>query len=185
MTLPLQHLISPKLSSPNPASNTPSSESGSWASVGKNVQSKTISIAPTKTQNKPSRKFIVLNKYDERLDSPLPKADRVNVERLNARIQQQKFCNEHHLRGKCTNDRCPYAHGERLTGMDLLALKHKARTRPCQYYGQCRDMDCYSGHMCVAEACPFDQCHFADLHHIDRVGILQFYYMAYYKKTID
>ncbi|OCK74858.1 C-x8-C-x5-C-x3-H type zinc finger protein [Lepidopterella palustris CBS 459.81] len=147
-------------------SPTPPVES-TWATVGKAgaVDKKNISIAPAKAA---PRKYILLNAYDQRLDQPLAKADRVSVDNLHQRIQKQKVCNDFHLTGKCDTAYCPYSHGPKLTAMETLALRHKARGRSCPKWSDCRDIDCYYGHCCPNDDCHYQECYFKDLHNIDK-----------------
>lgn len=137
----------------------------SWATVGKaGVTEKKISIAVSKTP----RKCILLNAYDQRLDQPLAKPDRTSVESLHQRIQKQKVCNDFHLTSECKTAYCPYSHGPKLTPMETLALRHKARGRSCPNWSECRDFDCYYGHCCPNDDCYYQECYFRDLHNLDK-----------------
>ncbi|KAL9094470.1 MAG: hypothetical protein Q9165_003320 [Trypethelium subeluteriae] len=87
-----------------PTNVTPSAagdpkNSSSWATVGKNgVVEKTINIASPKFV---PRRVILLNSMDERIDTPLAKADRAAIDYVNEQTKINKFCNEHHLTGQC------------------------------------------------------------------------------------
>ncbi|KAI5273960.1 hypothetical protein E4T47_02870 [Aureobasidium subglaciale] len=146
------------------ATSNPSGDS-SWATVGKNAP-KTINIAAKKA---PARKFILLNAYDERLDSVLPKADQAATTRSTERVRTKKVCNSYHLNGKCEAGKyCGYDHGERLSPGEQLVLKHRARTRSCPDRGDCRDFDCTNGHVCpYGKDCYNDNCWFQEVHDVD------------------
>ena len=152
-----------------PKAATPvSSDSSSWATVGKGAP-KTINIASKKAAN---RKFILLNAYDERLDSVLPRADFAATNRLSERVKHKKVCNNYHLNGKCEAGKyCDYDHGERLSPGEQLVLKQRARTRSCPDRGGCRDFDCTNGHVCpYGKDCYNDNCWFQDVHDVDMVS---------------
>ncbi|KAL2352892.1 C-x8-C-x5-C-x3-H type zinc finger protein [Cryomyces antarcticus] len=154
----------PKLVGPGTSTTSPPN---SWAAVGKaNATEKTINIAAAKFA---PRKFILLNAYEERLDPELPRADKNAVNRLHERIKREKVCNDYHIRGTCEAGKyCDYAHGERLSPSEQLALRHKARARSCPSRSACRHFDCTFGHVCpYGEDCQFEQCYFRELHNID------------------
>jgi hypothetical protein len=143
-----------------PKAATPvSGDSSSWATVGKGAP-KTINIASKKAAN---RKFILLNAYDERLDSTLPRADQAATVRLSERVKTKKICNNYHLNGKCeAGQYCDYDHGERLSPGEQLVLKQRARNRSCPDRGACRDFDCTNGHVCpYGKDCYNDSCWFS------------------------
>jgi hypothetical protein len=152
----------PKAATPIP------SEGSSWATVGKGAP-KTINIAGKKAAN---RKFIILNAYDERLDSALPRADPAATIRLSERVKHKKVCNNYHLNGKCEAGKyCDYDHGERLSPGEQLVLKQRARNRSCPDRGECRDFDCTNGHVCpYGKDCYNDNCWFQDVHDVDTVS---------------
>lgn len=91
----------PKSTSPAPSSD--SSSSSTWAAVGRNgTTSKTINIASKKA---PVRPFALVNVYDERLDSELPRSDPGAEKRFADQIKTgRKFCNDYHLSGSCKFD---------------------------------------------------------------------------------
>jgi len=156
-----------KSTSPSPSVDSTAS---SWATVGKSAPGqKQINIAPKKPAN---RKYILLNKYDERIDPDLPKPDASAQARLFERTKKQKVCNNYHLRGHCEAGKyCDYDHGERLSPGEQLALKHRARTRSCPEKSACRDFDCTNGHICpYGTNCYNDGCWFQDLHDVDLVS---------------
>lgn len=131
---------------------------------------KSINIAPKKATN---RKFILLNKYDERIDPELPRVDTSAQARLYDRIQTKgKVCNIYHLTGKCdAGEYCDYHHGEPLSPGELLALRIRARKISCVNSSHCRDFDCTYGHICPCkENCKNDICWFEDVHGVDTVS---------------
>lgn len=108
----------------------PSALESTWATVGKSVSpTKTINIAAKKA---PPRRCIILNAYEERLDSELPRTDPGAEKRFVDRLKTGKLCNNFHLANNCTaGEFCDYKHGERLTPGEQLVLMHKARGRSC------------------------------------------------------
>jgi hypothetical protein len=144
---------------------------GSWATVGKSgAGSKTINISPQKA---PSRKYVLLNAYGERLDEALPRVDTATEARFQDTVKQygKNLCNAYHLSGYCKNGTdCPYAHAKKLTPGELTILKSKSRGLRCPTRLDCRDVECTLGHNCkFAGNCPTYNCHFDGTHDIDRV----------------
>jgi hypothetical protein len=166
----------PKTSSPAPSitnnNTTANTTTSSWATVGKSgtTTSKTINLN-TKTK-KASRKFILLNAYDERLDAPLPRSDQAATARLLERVRTKKVRNNYQLTGRCeAGSYCDYDHGEKLSPGEKLALTLKARTRSCPLGSGCRDFDCVNGHICpYAKECYHENCWFTGLHDVDTVS---------------
>ena len=98
----MQPTIAPFI--PQSTSPAPSSDSGTssttWAAVGRNgANSKTFNIASKKA---PTRKHVLLNVHDERLDSELPRTDPGAEKRFADRLKAKgKLCNNFHLTGNC------------------------------------------------------------------------------------
>ncbi|USW48662.1 Putative Zinc finger, CCCH-type [Septoria linicola] len=140
----------------------------SWATVGKNgASTKTISIAPKKTA---TRKFILVNTYDERIDIELPRTDPAAETRFVKRAETfGKLCNSYHLMGRCERgEYCDYYHGEKVAGGEKLVLMHKARSLSCPSKYTCREAICPYGHHCkFGKMCYLDRCFFADTHSMD------------------
>lgn len=111
-SLPMQPNSIPFI--PKSTSSAPSSDSSSsntWAALGKSgTTSKTINIASKKT---PVRPFALLNVYDERLDSELPRSDPGAEKRFADQIKTtgRKYCNDYHLSGNCKFDVLVFAGG--------------------------------------------------------------------------
>ncbi|GIZ39005.1 hypothetical protein CKM354_000239800 [Cercospora kikuchii] len=158
--------IMPKSPSPAPSNE---SNGSSWATIGKNGgPTKTINIAP---QKKPDRKFILVNRYNERIDEDLPRTDPAAENRFQKRTETYgKHCNSYHLLGRCERgEYCDYHHGEKLTAGERLVLKHKARSLSCPKKIACADPICPYGHHCKYGGghCYFDRCYYADTHTMD------------------
>lgn len=131
----------PVSTSPSPSTSSGAGAATSWATVGKGgVTEKTISIAPSK---KAARKYVLLNAMDQRLDEKLARPDKSATDSVNARISHEgKVCNDFHLRGVCRTLHCPYSHEPKLTPMEQLALRHKARNKLCGSYDECKSFPC-------------------------------------------
>jgi hypothetical protein len=147
--------------------------SNSWATVGKSSGPKNIDIAPKKVAQ---RKHVLVNVDDERLDTPLPRADPGAEKRFLARTKESgKCCNSYHLTGHCpAGEYCDYHHGERLSPGEVLVLKHKARSITCPSRGACKNPDCYAGHHCKfggGKGCYADNCWFSDTHYMNLVRL--------------
>ncbi|KAF2502887.1 hypothetical protein BU16DRAFT_22082 [Lophium mytilinum] len=151
----------PVIAQPVAKSPTPPADS-TWASVGKTgITEKKISIASNKTP----RRYIVFNADGERLDLPIAKADRASQDSLHQRIKKGKVCNDYHLKGRCENIGCPYSHAPRLTQMETLVLRNKARGLSCVQGSDCFDFNCYFGHVCANYYCDGGpQCYFGHRH---------------------
>lgn len=159
------------MNSSKPTSPAPSTDASTWATVGKGTGPKNIDIAPKKAT---TRRHVVLNVDDERLDPPLPRPDPGAEKRYLTRIKEQgKCCNSYHLTGQCASgEYCDYIHGERLSPGELLVLKHKARSITCPAKYMCREVDCTFGHHCKfgGKGCFADNCWFSDTHYMDLVS---------------
>lgn len=154
--------------------NQANANGSSWATVGKTgVSERNISIASAKPQPK---RYIIYNENSERLDEPLPYVSRTVLQAFTARTKQQakNFCNSFHINnGKCRNPECPYLHGPKLVGEELLALKYKARSLPCGK-PDCDNFECYLGHECSNERitgkCPYPTCNLKASHGMSHVS---------------
>lgn len=107
---------------------------------------------------------IFRNAQGQRIDPPL------NVkETMVAWLRAQKFCNNHFLQGQCPEPRCKARHDGRLDREQLDALRYLGRSLPCRHSNQCRDPECYAGHMCPFLPCLNKNCKFyAEMHVVDR-----------------
>lgn len=117
----------------------------------------------------PDPKLVLINAADQRVDPKLPKVDSNTVQELNNRIKQSKVCNSWHIFGTCQmNKRCPFEHGERMTGKTQLALRYLARERLCPRKASCREASCLCGHHCPWDGdCQRATCYFGELHDMD------------------
>jgi hypothetical protein len=172
---------------PSVSSGAQSPSTPNWASVsgGADVEGRVLPVgspqptnarlaATTAAMASSSRKLF-RNVEGQRVDIPLPKADRSSVSSLNSRIQRGgNLCNEYHLTGKCpVGPRCDYRHDPRLTAGEQLALRHKSRSRLCKNESACSNAMCFFGHMCAnAPECWYENCNFGHMHHLNKVGLL-------------
>ena len=118
------------------------------------------------------RPFLLLNAYDDRLDTDLPRMDPKAESRFAEQVKTgRKYCNSFHLTGKCeAAEFCDYVHGQKLSPGELLVLKHKARSRTCPERAYCRDVQCTYGHHCRMKGfCTFEDCWFSSTHKYDFV----------------
>ncbi|EON63534.1 hypothetical protein W97_02762 [Coniosporium apollinis CBS 100218] len=122
---------------PTPTPSVTSATGPSWATVGKSgTVEKNICIAPRKAA---LRKYVLLNADDQRLDERLPRPDKPAMDNLHDRITNRgKVCNDFHLLGVCRTQHCPFSHEPKLTAMEQLALRHKARNKLCSSYDECQ-----------------------------------------------
>ncbi|PNS20098.1 hypothetical protein CAC42_5548 [Sphaceloma murrayae] len=161
------------IKSPSPAPTTDSAGT-SWARVSKPADDTKEFVVAGK---KPSPiKYILYNKDNQRLDTPLPFVDKASQDKLFRRIKEfGKVCNSYHLAGKCPG-KCGFQHGEKLTGAELAALRLRARTKACLDKVECEDFDCVSGHVCpYGDRCYGDGCSFEDTHHMDMNPAYKYY----------
>ena len=90
-------------------------------------------------------------------------------------LQKEGYCNNFHLKGRCTfGDACRHKHGQ-LTNEYLDALKTLARGSPCRYGNACPIKDCYAGHHCPFRPClkKPGECYYPKEMHIhDRTVVL-------------
>ncbi len=147
----------------------------SYANVGRSAAPITINIASHK---KPAatRPFYQLNRRDERVDVPLPKADPNAVQSLEDRrqINGVNLCNRYHLTGICKSPNCNFHHGERLSSAELNALRHKTRNLVCSSGHYCTEATCILGHHCSNPGSCFfgDDCRFYEMHGMDIVSLV-------------
>ncbi|QIW95473.1 hypothetical protein AMS68_000991 [Peltaster fructicola] len=168
----------PAVAPPASATDSTSSdqETTSWITVGKNLVKGGGNL---NSKNKPqSKAYILLNSKDERVDPDLEEPGTAAERRFKYLTEDQKMCNDYHLRGVCPvgEKKCPHMHGERLSADMLLVLRAKARGLPCGSGSRCRDFDCTFGHHCrFKEGCSYDVCWFKDNHKMDFVPVKKLY----------
>lgn len=173
---PVEPATTPATPEPTPA------EAGTWSKVSTQKPrvsvanaNKTINIAVRKATTAASRRHIIVNRYDERLDPPPGPKDSDAERRLYERISRGKLCNRYHLTGRCDVDDCEFVHGEKLPLAEQQALRNKARLLRCSRGGNCRDLSCISGHVCrITQSgahCSASRCQFTQTHYeFDMVG---------------
>lgn len=158
----------------NRTRDTPISLDGTWDEIVARGEVGTFAPPPlprivnhdTISNKPPFRLDVVCNRKGQRIDQPLPDVSQADLDVLKARSEQKHLCNEFHLRGKCHNKGCKFDH-EPLDDGVVLALRHLARTMPCDIGPSCRRNECYLGHRCPhnerrngckkRKSCPFAQ----------------------------
>jgi hypothetical protein len=101
---------------------------------------------------------IVRNRKGERIDPPIPKFDKANVDR----VKKMKMCNVHFLRKECQyGEDCTHRHDCKPSKQDLEWLKVVARMAACRFGSGCADPKCIYGHRCQAPE-RADRAKFAD-----------------------
>ena len=157
---------SPRTSTPLPAAVT------SIPGASGSLNNITVSLG----KKSPPRKSYMVNKYDERLDPELPRADPAAEKRYADRVQRlgYNYCNKYHLLESCpSGDFCNYEHGERLPPAELAVLRIKCRSLKCTQSQYCDKFDCPFSHHCkMGNKCGIPDCRWADTHHVDLVRTL-------------
>ena len=121
---------------------------------------------------------IAVNKLDQRIDLKLPRPAPADEQAFNLRTNNRHLCNEHHMRGECSNIQCAYDH-EAISDGVYLTLRNKARFSPCNQGSDCRRHDCYLSHHCPnvsrASSCGRPNCPFKlkGLHEILDLDIVE------------
>ena len=129
-------------------------------------------------QARPVCSPIALNKSDQRIDLKLPRPVPADEEAFKLRTKNRHLCNEHHMRGICSDTQCTFDHEEISDGV-YLALRNKAHSVPCNQGSGCRRHDCYFAHHCPnisrASACGRINCPFKSkgLHSILDLDIVE------------
>ena len=128
--------------------------------------SETTKLNPSPVTSPTARGVIYLNRLDERLDEEFPIPTREQRERFERHTHQvQKFCNDHHLRGRCSCDEYDYLeynHGDIDDDM-LNALRFRVRRIRCKAGSNCRRADCFYGHNCpLGDKCNDTKCKFKE-----------------------
>lgn len=170
------HNPEPCKSTNNGHSSSPSQDTSNGHSSDL-YQLDTNDRSPTPIQNlpatwSPNQKIVLLNVNNERIDSYLGPIDADASARVAERFEQQKLCNDFHLRGRCWTSGCTYGHEPRLDPKELVVLRYKARYLVCEKGSACRIPDCWHGHMCSGRSCTRPAfCRFKDVHHIDKIAV--------------
>lgn len=167
-----------RLSSPRSATSlVPAPLAGAVGSYAKVAPGSTNSMTISLGSKKPGagmRKSFLVNAFEERLDSDLPRADPGAEKRYADRVTKlgYNYCNKYHLLDDCPNaGYCNYEHGERLPPAELAVLRLKCRSLKCVDTYYCEKFDCPFSHHCkVGNKCTLSNCRFADTHHVDLVS---------------
>ncbi|THW40676.1 hypothetical protein D6D21_06710 [Aureobasidium pullulans] len=105
-------------------------------------------------QSPENANLVPVNKDGHRLDFYLQTPTSEDWKAYNARVTQQKLCNEHQLKGYCKKgqESCGFDHSPISDGIKLV-LKHMVHDYPCGRKGDCRFKNCNMGHICFREKC--------------------------------
>ena len=109
-------------------------------------------------------KIIPRNRSGQRIDIP------VTFDKdLRAKMRDEQWCSNHHLRGLCPVEGCRFRHGF-LDEASKNALLSLTRGNSCRNGNACEVEDCYAGHQCPYDPCRKGAaCHFSrDMHITDR-----------------
>ncbi|KAH7068645.1 hypothetical protein FB567DRAFT_482944 [Paraphoma chrysanthemicola] len=113
--------------------------------------------------------YIPLNKDAQRLDLYMRPPSQEEWSIYNTRFHKQKPCNNFHLQRVCTTFGCPYDHQE-LEPEARHVLEYVLKCSPCPRKSECRQSDCFYGHICQKDGCQGQMkgCRMkADLHNVD------------------
>jgi hypothetical protein len=131
------------------------------------------------TPQSASSATVAVNRHGQRIDLPLARPSAEDITRYDSRWHTKKLCNDHHLRGECTNKDCKFDHEPIDEGI-RLALKNSARKIPCKVGPGCRRRDCPNGHHCPYRlspgGCTNKQCAFnaRGMHKVDDLSMDRF-----------
>lgn len=115
-------------------------------------KSRIYSSQPPKVVGPEREGLIPVNKYDQRIDSPIPRLGGPTIERYNNIVPRP--CNNKHLFGGCNDSACPYDHSvfdDEIIGI----MRVQMRMYPCKERSICRRLGCLNSHMC--QRCPGGQ----------------------------
>ncbi|KAK7433442.1 hypothetical protein CaCOL14_013371 [Colletotrichum acutatum] len=138
-------------------------------------------------------KYYLMNADGQRIDEPLPKVDPAVEKGFNMRMVGlgKKFCNNHHLHGKCNYPGCNCIYGNKLSISEMILLKKtlrccsirsftmtwfltigsqrtQSRGIPCDAGSDCIDVNCMFGHHCRwLKDCTHVYCHLGGSHDIN------------------
>ncbi|KAJ9612888.1 hypothetical protein H2200_002829 [Cladophialophora chaetospira] len=167
--------------SPRPATVSISSATNRSTEFANAFARQVVAEPEPHPQARPIVAPIALNKSNQRIDLKLPKPAPADEEAFKLRTNNRHLCNEHHMRGSCTNIQCPFDHEEISDGL-YLVLRNKARHSPCNQGSDCRRHDCYFAHHCpnvsrVSDcgrpACPFKYKGLHDILDLDIVEMIE------------
>jgi hypothetical protein len=123
--------------------------------------------------------MVAINRHGQRIDLPLPRPSADDQARYTSRWHVKKLCNDHHLRGECSNQDCKFDHDPIDEGV-RLALRISARNIACKNGVGCRQQNCLHGHHCPyrlsSGGCKKGQCAFnaRGMHTVDDLTLERF-----------
>lgn len=135
-----------------------------------------VSSGTTSAPHSTSSEMVAINRQGQRIDPPLPRPSADDQARYDSRWRAKKLCNDHHLRGDCSNQDCKFDHNPIDEGV-RLALRISARTIHCRNGTGCRRQNCSHGHHCPYRlspgGCKKGQCAFnaKGMHKVDDLTI--------------
>lgn len=110
------------------------------------AETKKFTLPPSKAAEMLSQGTIPRNKLGQRIDPPVRKYDRDEVNR----VRSIKWCLVHFLTPKgCPYRKCQHKHEPAPGPDDLQWLRLVGRLQPCNK-GPCEDVHCCYGHRCLA-----------------------------------
>jgi hypothetical protein len=122
---------------------------------------------------------VAVNRHGQRIDLPLQRPSADDQARYDSRWHAQKLCNDHHLRGECSNQNCKFDHSPIDEGL-RMALRIFARNIACKNGTGCRRQNCPNGHHCPYQLnggrCTNKQCVFLakGMHKVDELTVEKF-----------
>ncbi|KAJ5873656.1 Zinc finger CCCH-type [Penicillium subrubescens] len=148
-----QHVMPGQILSAKPADESPKQLwSTPWSTPtieGRSMEFLSNHLPPMSLK---AKKYIAINKDNERLDTycPCPSAD--VLDEFHRRAREHKICNSYHLSGECDDLSCHYDHST-VTEAMVDVLRYILRLHPCPRAGACRSIKCYMGHLCQKPNC--------------------------------
>ncbi|GAB7362817.1 hypothetical protein MBLNU230_g3120t1 [Neophaeotheca triangularis] len=97
---------------------------------------------------------IPVNKAGYRLDPFVRNPTAAEKNSFFNRVQRKKFCNTYHILGTCRNGSCEFDHDPMAEG-EFNRLLQIVQGNPCKARGDCRNLNCYSGHVCQNAVCRY------------------------------
>jgi hypothetical protein len=119
-----------------------------------NAELDTINATIRPHQGSPSSRtgYVPVNAAGQRVDSYLRLPTNDGHNKYKSRTKGKKLCTSLHLTGSCYQKKCRFDHSA-ITPTILHVLRHKLRECPCTHEGECRQADCFYGHVCFAKGC--------------------------------
>ena len=145
-----------------------------WRETADKVAAAVQSEASPRRRLQVSRKPVLLNINDERVDQPLKNEKKRARQNVEAQMKEKKYCTYFHLLDSCkSGEICEYRHGPRLNTDEQIVLENNVRKVPCYTGSRCLDPTCPFGHVCqMDEPCYYgDQCKLAMFHQVDRTAV--------------